>query len=105
MKASAKSSYAAEIEGKKIEEKGAIRFGCQRNHLALLRRPGMVVDPLQIGSFPAESGTVVDKFAVNLARRKINKRHNSLRVGLPITYSTGGAYGLRRGWPLFATDN
>ena len=76
-----KSAHGAQIEREKIEEKGAIGLGGERNHLALLAGARMLVDPLQIGGLPAKAGTVVHKLAVNLASGKVNKRHNFLRVG------------------------
>src|SRR5580658_14758 len=80
MKAGAKTAHGAQIERKKIEEKSAIGFGGKRNHLSLLIRSGVLVDPLQVGGLPAKAGTVVNKLAVNFASGKIYKRHNFLRI-------------------------
>src|SRR5271156_4735414 len=80
MEAGAKAAHGAQIERKKIEEKSAIGFGGKRNHLSLLIRSGMLVDPLQVGGLPAKAGAVVNKLAVNFASGKIYKRHNFLRI-------------------------
>jgi len=66
----------------------------------------MIVHPLQIRSFPAKSGTVIDKFAVNFPRGKINKRHEFPQKWgnrLLIAYALMQANALRR--KCFATDN
>jgi hypothetical protein len=47
------ASNAAEIEREKIEKKRAVGFRSQRNHLAFHARPCVVVNPLEIGGFPA----------------------------------------------------
>src|SRR6202041_1183152 len=74
MKSGAETAYRAQIERQKIEEKCAVGFGGQRNHLSLLIRSGVFVYPLQIRSLPAEGRTVIDKFAVNFSCGKIYKR-------------------------------
>src|ERR1700761_6361293 len=88
MKARFESAHRAEVQRKKIEEQRAVGFRRQRNHLSLLIRPGVFVDPLQVRGLPAEAGTVIDEFAVNLASGKVYKRHNFLRLGDLIFYST-----------------
>jgi hypothetical protein len=65
----------AEIQGKEIEEQGAVRFRGQGHHFALLVLAGVVVDPLEVGGFSAQTWTVVNELAVNFARRKIDERH------------------------------
>jgi hypothetical protein len=80
MEAGAKAAHRAQIERKKIEEKSAIGFGGERNHLSLLIRPGVLVDPLQVGGLSAKARAVVNKLAVNFASGKIYKRHNFLRI-------------------------
>src|SRR5487761_194774 len=89
MEARAESSNRSQVERKKIEKQSAVCFRRQRNHFPFLIRAGMVVDPLQIGGFAAEAGTVVDKLAVDFASRKIYERHESLRFLSPFTYSIG----------------
>jgi hypothetical protein len=37
--------------------------------------PGMVIHPLQVGGFSAQTWTVIHQLAVDFACRKINKRH------------------------------
>ena len=80
MEAGAKAAHGAEIERKKIEEKSAIGFGGERNHLSLLIRSGVLVDPLQVGGLAAKARAVVNKLAVNFASGKIYKRHNFLGI-------------------------
>src|SRR6266849_1583169 len=65
----------AKVEGKKIEEEGAIGLRGQRDQLSLRLRVGFVVDPLQIGRLSAKARPVVDDLAVDLTRRVIDKRH------------------------------
>jgi hypothetical protein len=84
VKARAKSAYRPQIQRKEIEEKRAIRFGRQRNHLSLLVRSGVVVNPLQVGGLPAKTGTVIHQLAIYFPRGKINKWHYLL--GLPARY-------------------
>ena len=80
VKAGLESADGAEVERKKIEEKSAIGFRGERNHLSLLIRTSMLVDPLQVGGLSAETRAVIHKLAVDLASGKINKRHDFLRV-------------------------
>src|SRR5579863_10179363 len=81
MKARAKSAHRSQIQRKEIEKKRAVGLRGQRNHLSLLIRSSVFVNPLQIRGLPPEAGAVVDKLAVNLSCRKIYKRHNFLRLG------------------------
>src|SRR5450631_279101 len=55
----------------------------------------MLVNPLQIRSFPAEARTVIHKFAVNFPCGKIYKRHNFLGLAQLITYSIAPVPGQR----------
>jgi len=80
MKAGAKATDGAQIKRKKIEEKSAIGFGSERNHLSLLIRSGVFVDPLQVGGLAAKARAVVNKLAVNFASGKIYKGHNFLKI-------------------------
>src|SRR5258708_18249740 len=48
----------------------------------------MVVDPLQVGGLSAQTWTVVNKLAVNFARRKVDERHVLLVRTRSETYST-----------------
>ncbi len=82
MKARLESAHGAEIEGQKVEEKGAIRLRRQRNHLPFLIRSRVLVNPLQIGGLPAKAGAVINQLAVDFACRKIDKRHDFLRNSL-----------------------
>jgi hypothetical protein len=94
------SAHSPQVERKKIEEKSSIRLGRQRHHLSLLIRPRVFIDPLQIRGLPAQTGTIVDKLAVNFARGKINKRHNFLSFAAEVTYSTGSHHRQRDRHPL-----
>src|SRR4029077_11373982 len=78
MKAGLEAAHGSQIKRKKIEKEGAVRFGGQGNHLALLALSGVVVDPLQVGGLSAQTWTVVHQLAVDFARRKIDERHVSL---------------------------
>ena len=69
------SSYRPQIQRQKIKEKRPVRFRCQRNHLALLILPGVVVNILQVRGFSAQTWTVVHQLAIDFARRKINEGH------------------------------
>jgi len=69
------AAHGPEIEGKKVEEERAVGFSSQRNHFAFLVLASVIVDPLEIGGFAAQSRAVVDKLAVNLASGKIDKGH------------------------------
>src|SRR5208282_3267048 len=93
MEARLESAHGAEIERKKIEEKGSVGLGSKRDHFSLLAGARVLVNPLQIGGLPAQAGPVVHELAVNFASGKIYKRHNFLKLRQPITYSTGS--GLR----------
>ena len=50
----------AELDRKKVEEERAIRFGGEREHLALVLDGQLLVDPLQVGRLAAQTRTVVD---------------------------------------------
>src|SRR6266436_4661667 len=88
MEACFEPSHGSQIQGEKIKEQSAVGLGGQGNHLALLILPGMVVDPLQVGGLSAQTRTVVNKLAVNFARRKVDERHVLLVRTRSETYST-----------------
>ena len=75
MKARFEPAHRSQIQRQKVEEKRAVRFRRQGHHLPLLILSGVVVDPLQVGGFSAQTWTVVHQLAVNFARGKINERH------------------------------
>ena len=77
MKARLESAYRAQIEWQKVKKQRAIGLRRQRNHFPFLILPSVVIDPLKVGGFSAETGTVVHQLAVNFARRKIDERHVS----------------------------
>jgi hypothetical protein len=59
--------HRAQIQRQEIEEQGSIGLGGERDHLALLLFGCFLKDELQIRRLAAQSGTVVDDFAVDLA--------------------------------------
>ena len=77
VQASFKAAHGAEIERKKIKKERAIGFRRERDHFSFQVRAGVVVDPLQIGGFPAEAGTVVHELAIDFACRKVDERHDA----------------------------
>jgi hypothetical protein len=81
----------AEVERKEVEEEGTIRLGGERDHLSLLFLVGFIKDDLQIRRFAAETGAVIDDFAVDLACREIDKTQDC-----PLSVATRGA---ARGMP------
>lgn len=91
MEARFETADSAQIQRKKIEEQGAVRFRGEGHHFALLVLAGVVVDPLQVGGFSAQTWTVVNELAINFARRKIDERHLILTRVRPQTYSIRGA--------------
>src|SRR5258708_22394484 len=91
MKARFESAYRPQIQWQKVEEERAVRLRRQRHHFSLLVLPGVVIDPLQVGGFSAQTWTVVHQLAINFARRKIDERHLSLTRVWPQTYSIRGA--------------
>src|SRR6266853_291343 len=91
MKARFESAHRPQIQWQEVEEQRAVRLRRQRHHFALLILSRMVVDPLQVGGFSAQSWTVVHQLAVNFARRKIDERHFVVNQSRPQTYSIRGA--------------
>src|SRR5260370_33359319 len=91
MKARLETAHRSQIQWQKVEKQRAVRLRRQRNHLALLVLARVVVDPLQVRSFSAQTWTVVHQLAVNFARRKIDERHFVVNRIRPQTYSTRSA--------------
>jgi hypothetical protein len=91
VKARFEAAHGSQIQRKKIEEERAVGLRGQRHHFALLVLPSVVVNPLEVRGFSAQTWTVVDEFAVNFARRKINERHLFLTRVRPQIYSIRGA--------------
>jgi hypothetical protein len=75
VKARFESAHRTEIEGQEIKEERAVRFRGQGHHFAFLVLAGVVVDPLEVGGFSAETWTVVNELAVNFASGKIDEWH------------------------------
>src|SRR5216683_2625018 len=67
------TSDGAQIERKKIEEKSSIGLGGQRDHLAFLLIGRFIENELQVRRLTAQTGAVIDDFAIDLAGRKIDK--------------------------------
>jgi hypothetical protein len=83
MKARFEAAHGSQIQRQKIKKQRAIRFRGQRNHLALLVLPRMVVNPLQVGGFSAQTWTVVHQLAIDFARGKVDEGHlGQLDLGL-----------------------
>src|SRR5258708_32259945 len=76
------------MQRKKIEEEGPVGFRRQGNHLPFLILTRMVIDPLQVRGFSAQTWTVIHQLAIDFARRKIDERHVSLVRTRSETYST-----------------
>src|SRR5467141_991858 len=91
MKACLESAHRSQIQWQEVEEERAVRLGRQRHHFALLILSRVVVDPLQVGGFSAQTWTVVHQLAVDFARRKIDERHFVVNQNGPQTYSICGA--------------
>src|SRR5271163_3807104 len=91
MEAGFESAHSSQIEGQKIKKQSAVGFRGQGNHLALLILSGVIVNPLQVGGFSAQTWTVVHQLAINFARRKIDEGHCSLALTRPQIYSIHGA--------------
>src|SRR5258708_13477177 len=75
MKSRFESAHRSQIQWQEVEEQRAVRLRRQGHHLPLLILSGVVVDPLQVGGFSAQTWTVIHELAVNFARRKIDERH------------------------------
>jgi hypothetical protein len=67
VEAGLESPDLTEREGQEVEEERALRLRLQRDHLALRLGVRLGVDVLEVGRFPAETRTVVDDLAVDLA--------------------------------------
>src|SRR5438105_13998 len=75
MEARLEAANRPQVQRKEIEEQRAVGLRGQRHHFALLVLPRVIVNPLQVGGFPAETWAVVHQLAINFARRKIDERH------------------------------
>src|SRR5258705_3886686 len=65
----------AEANGKEIEEEGALRLRRQRYEFSSRLRLNLAVDVLEIRSFSAEPGTIVNDLTIDLARSVVDHRH------------------------------
>ena len=91
MKARLEPTHRSQIQWQEVEEQRAVRLRRQRHHFSLLILPGVVINPLQVGGFSAQTWTVVHQLAVNFARGKIDERHFVVNQNWPQTYSIRGA--------------
>src|SRR5260370_8031287 len=87
MKACLESAPRSQTQRQKVEEKRAVRLRRQGHHLTLLVLSGVVVDPLQVGGFSAQTWTVIHELAVNFASRKIDERHVFVNQNRPQPYT------------------
>ena len=67
------SANRAQVQRQKVEEQRSVGFSCQTNKLALGLRGGRVVNVLEIGGLAAQSGTIVNNLAIDLARCVVDK--------------------------------
>src|ERR1700716_2728934 len=87
MKASFESPHRAQVQRQKVEKQRPVGLRSQRDHLALLGLPGMVVNILQVGGLSAQTWTVIHQLAIDFARRKINEWHFLVDQPRPEIYS------------------
>src|SRR5271165_814145 len=99
MKARFEPAHRSQIQRQKIKEQRAVCLCRQRNHLAFLVLPRVIVDPLQVGGLSAQTWTVVHQLAIDFARGKIYERHLRSARSRPEFYSTGA----RRGPAFWST--
>src|SRR5437870_2173292 len=74
--ASLEAADRAEIQRKEVEEQSTLSLGGQRDHLAFLLLGRFLIDVLQICRLAAQSGAVVDDFAIDLSGSKVDKAQN-----------------------------
>jgi hypothetical protein len=86
MEAGFEAANGPEIKWKEIEEEGAVGFGGKRDHLALLFFRGFIVNALQIRRFTAQTGAVVDDFAIDLAGSEIDETQKSPQLAVARRY-------------------
>src|SRR5438093_12161499 len=80
----------SQVQWQKVKKQRPVRLRRQRYHFPLLILPRVVVDPLQVRGFSAQTWTVVHQLAVDFARRKIDERHFVVNQNWPQTYSIRG---------------
>src|SRR5204862_5199162 len=71
----AHAANLAEVEGEEVEEESAVGLGGERQHLALVVRGQRVVDELQVGRLPAQTGTVIDDLRGDLFGGVVEEDH------------------------------
>jgi hypothetical protein len=77
---SLESAHSAEVEWQEVEEQRAVGLSRQGNHLSLLLVRRFVVHHLQISGLTAETGAVIDDFAVYFSGGKVDKTQNPASV-------------------------
>src|SRR5581483_1244001 len=80
MDARLEAAHRTEVQRQKVEEQGALGFGGQRDHFALLLLGGLLVDVLQVGGLPAEARAIVDDLAVDLAGCEVDEAQDFLQT-------------------------
>ncbi len=78
METSLESADIAELERQEVEKQRSIGLRRQRNELPLSVGVRLVVNELQIGRLPAQTGAIVDDLAVYLSRSVVDERHSSV---------------------------
>src|SRR5207247_4365193 len=80
VKPGAKPPDLPQLQRKEVEEQRAVHLRGQGDHLAAGFLGDARINVLEIGGFAAEAGTVIDDFAVDLARRVIDQRHVAMAL-------------------------
>src|ERR1017187_2170431 len=75
MKAGLESANAAKVQGKKIEEQCTVSFCGQGNHFTACFGHRLIEDPLEVGRLAAETGSIVNDFAVDFPGGEVNETH------------------------------
>jgi hypothetical protein len=73
VEAGLESADLAEAQRQEVEEEGPLGLGGERDHLPLRVLIGIRIDILQIRRLPAQTGPVIDDFAIDLARTVIDE--------------------------------
>jgi hypothetical protein len=75
-----------EIQREEVEKERTVGFRRQGDHLPLLFFRGFVVNALQVRRFTAQSGAVIDDFAVDLAGGEIDETQKSPQLSVARRY-------------------
>ena len=80
------------VDGQEIEKQRALGFRRKRDELAPGVRLHLAVDVFEVCRLAAESGAVIDDFAVDLARGVVDHRHGCFSLSeqfVDFVFSTG----------------